>query len=118
MANTRTVRTVDPPFVGMFSFTVGPLEIDTAARAVFREGTPLPLAPREYALLEYLAVRQGRVVSRGELEEHLYDGRVELASNAVDSAVCALRRRIDGPGQPSLVETRRGHGYLLRAVAP
>jgi DNA-binding response OmpR family regulator len=94
--------------------TVGWLEIDTAARSVLCQGAPLALAPREYSLLEYLAVRQGRVVSRSEIEEHLYDGRVELASNAVDSAVCALRRRIDVGGQPSLIETRRGHGYVLR----
>jgi DNA-binding response OmpR family regulator len=92
---------------------IGPLEIDTGARAVSRGGRPVALAPREYALLEYLAVRRGQVVSRGEIEEHLYDGRVELASNAVDSAICALRRRIDEPGGASLIETRRGHGYVL-----
>jgi DNA-binding response OmpR family regulator len=92
---------------------IGPLEIDTAARQVAREGSPVPLAPREYALLEYLAARQGQVVTRTEIEEHLYDGRAELSSNAVDSAICALRRRIDVPGSVSLIETRRGHGYVL-----
>jgi DNA-binding response OmpR family regulator len=92
---------------------IGPLEIDTAARQVAREGSPVPLAPREYALLEYLAARQGQVVTRTEIEEHLYDGRAELSSNAVDSAICALRRRIDVPGSASLIETRRGHGYVL-----
>jgi DNA-binding response OmpR family regulator len=51
--------------------TVGAMEIDTAARTVLRQGVLVPLAPREYALLEYLAVRQGRVVSRSEIEEHL-----------------------------------------------
>jgi DNA-binding response OmpR family regulator len=92
---------------------IGPLEIDTTARQVLREGRPVTLAPREYALLEYLAVRQGHVVTRSEIEDHVYDGRTELASNAVDSAVCALRRRIDAPGGPSLIETRRGQGYVL-----
>jgi DNA-binding response OmpR family regulator len=93
---------------------VGPLEIDTAARRVARAGDPLTLAPREYALLEYLAARQGQVVTRDEIEAHLYDGRAELASNAVDSAVCALRRRLDLPGRGSFIETRRGLGYVLR----
>ena len=93
---------------------VGALEIDTAARTVARQGAPVSLTPREYALLEYLAARPGQVVSRGELEEHLYDGRIELSSNAVDSAVCALRRRLDPPGQASFIETRRGLGYVLR----
>jgi DNA-binding response OmpR family regulator len=92
---------------------VGALSIDTAARKVARDGEPIALTPREYALLEYLAMRQGEVVSRGDIEEHLYDGRAELASNAVDSAVCALRKRIDVAGQPSLIETHRGRGYIL-----
>jgi DNA-binding response OmpR family regulator len=94
---------------------VGALSIDTAARKVARDGEPIALTPREYALLEYLAMRQGEVVSRGDIEEHLYDGRAELASNAVDSAVCALRKRIDVAGQPSLIETHRGRGYILEA---
>ncbi len=93
---------------------IGELEIDTAARRVARAGQAITLAPREYALLEYLAARRGEVVTRSEIEEHLYDGRAELASNAVDSAVCALRRRIDADDGPSLIETRRGHGYVLR----
>ena len=96
---------------------VGPLEIDTAARTVSRQGAPVTLTPREYALLEYLATRQGQVVSRGEIEEHLYEGRIELNSNAVDSAVCALRRRLDPPGAASLIETRRGLGYVFREPA-
>jgi DNA-binding response OmpR family regulator len=96
---------------------VGPLEIDTAARTVCRQGAPVTLTPREYALLEYLATRQGQVVTRGEIEEHLYEGRIELNSNAVDSAVCALRRRLDPPGGESLIETRRGLGYVFREPA-
>jgi DNA-binding response OmpR family regulator len=92
---------------------VGPLEIDTVARQAALAGRPVVLTPREYALLEYLAMRRGQVVSRTEIEEHLYDGRIELTSNAVDSAICALRRRIDLSGSPSLIETRRGYGYVL-----
>jgi DNA-binding response OmpR family regulator len=92
---------------------VGPLDVDTAARQVARAGQLIPLTPRAYALLEYLAVRQGEVVTRAEIEDHLYDGRVELSSNAVDSAICALRRCIDAEGTPSLIETRRGQGYRL-----
>jgi DNA-binding response OmpR family regulator len=77
----------------------------------------VPLARREYALLEYLALRRGRVVSRAEIEEHLYDGRADPVSNVVDAAICALRRRIDRPGAPSLIETRRGAGYVLGPAA-
>jgi len=91
---------------------IGPLEIDTAERRVLRDGRTVELAPREYALLEYLALRRGRVVSRSEIEEHIYDGRTDPMSNVVDSAICQLRKRI---GDASLIETRRGMGYVLCA---
>lgn len=96
---------------------VGSLEIDTAAREVFRASQPIALAPREYALLELLALRQGRVVSRDDIEQHIYEGRLDPTSNVVEAAVCALRRRIDIEAEPSLIETRRGAGYVLRKAA-
>jgi DNA-binding response OmpR family regulator len=94
---------------------IGPLHIDTGAKTVSRAGVPLaPLPPREYALLEYLAMRRGHVVSRTEIEAHIYDSQVEVMSNVVDSAIYALRRKIDaGDGSPSLIQTRRGMGYVL-----
>jgi DNA-binding response OmpR family regulator len=97
---------------------VGPLDIDTTTRRVLRDGEPLTLRHREYALLELLALRAGAIVSHQEIEEHLYEGRLDPASNVVEAAVYALRRHIDRPGLPSLVETRRGVGYLLRGRAP
>jgi DNA-binding response OmpR family regulator len=97
------------------SIRIAHLEIDTSARAVSVAGDPVSLAPREYALLEYLARRRGVVVSRTDIERHIYGGTAELMSNAVDSAICALRRKIDVPGEPSLVQTRRGMGYVLQA---
>jgi DNA-binding response OmpR family regulator len=97
---------------------VGPLEIDTAARTVAREYTTISLSPREYALLEFLAMRRGCVVSRTEIESHIYDMQAELMSNVVDSAVCALRRKIDQAERPSLIQTRRGMGYVLQENRP
>jgi DNA-binding response OmpR family regulator len=92
---------------------VGDLEINTAARTVARGGKVIELFPREYALLEYLAAHQGEVVSRTDIEAHIYDDRVEPLSNVVDSAICALRRKIDPPDGPSLIVTRRRMGYVL-----
>ena len=99
--------------------TIGPLEVNIASRIASREGHPLDLTAREFALLEYLALRKGQVVTRQEIEEHIYDGRVEPASNVVDSAVCILRRKIDRPDQSareSLIQTRRNLGYILDVV--
>lgn len=98
---------------------VGPLEINTSSRTAARNGSVLDLTAREFALLEYLALRKGHIVSRTEIEEHIYDGRIEPASNVVDSAVCVLRKKIDQPdhgAKDSLIQTKRNVGYVLDAV--
>jgi DNA-binding response OmpR family regulator len=98
--------------------TVGPIEIDAGSRTVYLRGKPVPLTPREFSILQYLVARRGRVVSRTEVEAHIYDGRAEPMSNVIDSAICAIRRRIDEAGKPSLIATRRGLGYILGGDLP
>lgn len=98
--------------------TAGKLVVNTALRTAILGGKPVPLKPREYSLLEFLAFRKGAVVSRAEIEHHIYDERVEPSSNVVDSAICSLRKKIDTPGRPSLIQTRRGMGYLLADPEP
>jgi len=93
---------------------VGDLEIDTTAREVRRAGRPVSLKPREYALLEYLALRRGQVVSRRDIETHIYDDAVDPMSNVIDSAISLLRKRLAHPGAPALIHTRHGHGYVLK----
>jgi DNA-binding response OmpR family regulator len=92
------------------------LEIDTAARKVSRAGKAVLLQPREYALLEYLARRRGHVVTRTEIEEHIYGGDVEPASNVVDSAICSLRQKLAEANPTPLIHTRRGLGYELETA--
>jgi DNA-binding response OmpR family regulator len=92
--------------------------LDTAARMVYRGSEAIDLAPREYALLEYMALRQGQVVTRAEIEEHIYDDQVDPMSNVIDAAVYTLRKRIDAPGKSSIIQTRRGMGYTLNAQPP
>ncbi len=92
----------------------GDLEIDPDRRTVTRAGRPIPLTPREYALLEFLARHRGRVVSRSLIWEQLYDDKTESTSNVVDVYIRYLRKKIDqGFGRP-LILTRWGEGYLLR----
>jgi len=100
--------------------TIADLVIDTLARQVFRGNHPIELPAREYLLLEYLARRRGQVVSRTEIEEHIYDGQVDPMSNVVDSAICNLRKKLAGGGDSALIHTRRGLGYVLddRLAAP
>ncbi|MCW1911959.1 response regulator transcription factor [Luteolibacter sp. GHJ8] len=94
---------------------VGPLEIDTAAKSVRREGEDIVLTAREFALLECLARRPGQVMSREQIETRLYAELEGPLSNAVDSAICSLRRKVCPPGTPPLIHTRRGLGYVLEA---
>lgn len=91
----------------------GPLVIDTAARTVVCAGIPLQLQAREFALLELLARRLGRVMSRERIEAHLYPEGSGPLSNAVDAAVCSLRRKICAVCDRPLIQTRRGQGYVL-----
>ena len=95
--------------------TVGPLTLDTRARRVRRNGRLLELTAREYSLLEYLVLHANAVVGRAALSEHVWEAAHEPASNAVDVCVKRLRQKIDRRGQPSLILTRRGEGYMLAA---
>jgi len=93
---------------------IADLEIDTVAKEVFRAGNLVRLKPREYLLLEYLARRSGQVVTRGEIEAHIYDDSVDPMSNVVESAVCSLRKKISAPNPAPLIHTRHGLGYVLK----
>src|SRR5436309_7062200 len=92
---------------------VGPLSLDTRARRAWVRDREVPLTAKEYALLEYLARRQGDVVSRGDIAEHVWDEHYDPLSNVVDVYVQRLRRKLDAPGADSMIRTRRGEGYQL-----
>ena len=88
---------------------LGKLQLDSAAKEAFIDGQPVILTAREYALLEYLAFRQGEVVSRTELYEHLFAEEDESFSNLLDVHTCNLRKKLG----KDLIQTRRGLGYVL-----
>jgi DNA-binding response OmpR family regulator len=95
---------------------VADVELNGAARTVTRDGIPIDLPAREFKLLEYLMARQGQVVARGEIEEHIYDDLASPMSNVVDASVCAVRRKLAvRPNMPPLIHTRRGMGYVIGA---
>src|SRR5450432_1573111 len=86
---------------------LGDVLIDTRARAVTRTGEPVILTAREYAILEYLALHRGEVVTRTELYEHLFDERDDTLSNLLDVHVFSIRKKLGR----DLIATRRGQGY-------
>ncbi|HKQ10510.1 MAG TPA: response regulator transcription factor [Rhizomicrobium sp.] len=99
-----------------FAISIGDLCIDTAAKKVTRGGRALNLTAHEFTLLEYLARRRDEVVSRADIESHVYGSERDLMSNAVDSAICVLRRKIGNSREAPLIRTRRGLGYVLSAA--
>src|SRR5205807_2961069 len=94
---------------------IADLEIDVTAKQVRRAGKGITLSAKEYALLEYLAHREGQVVSRTDIWDHLYDQADEATSNVVDVYVGYLRAKIDKEFPTKLIHTRRGQGYVLSA---
>lgn len=94
---------------------VGDLAIDPAARTVGRRGELVELTAREFALLEYLARNAGRVVTRSELLDHVWDENYEGSGNVVDVYVGYLRRKLEGPFGAPLIRTLRGAGFMIEA---
>jgi DNA-binding response OmpR family regulator len=92
---------------------VGPLRLDTSRRSVCRGPETLSLTKNEYTLLEYLVARRGRVVTKQELLDHLYAGSDHGSENAVEVFIHQLRKKVHGDGSEDLIQTRRGHGYLI-----
>lgn len=92
----------------------GPLELDTAAQIVRRDGEEVELTAYEYKVLEYLMLHPGRVISKSELTEHLYDQDFERDSNVLEVFIGRLRKKIDPHGLLNPIETLRGRGYRWR----
>jgi DNA-binding response OmpR family regulator len=92
---------------------VGPLRVDTGRRSVLRGEDAVDLTPHEYAVLDYLLARRGRVVPKSELLEHLYADASQGSENAVEVLVHQLRRKLEVEGAPTPIRTRRGHGYVI-----
>jgi DNA-binding response OmpR family regulator len=91
------------------------LRIDLSLQRVWRGQEEIPLTPREYALLEYLAMRAGQVVSRTDIWEHVYEFNSSASSNVVDVYIGYLRKKIERADWPPLINTIRGRGYALGA---
>jgi two-component system OmpR family response regulator len=95
--------------LGTSLLEIGDVEVDTAARIVRSDGETVQLTPREYGLVEYLALHRGSVVSRTELYEHLFDESDDTLSNLLDVHVSNVRKKLGA----AFISTRRGHGYCI-----
>ena len=91
---------------------IADITIDLRSRTVARTGKPVQLTAREYAILEYLAHQRGKVISRTELYEHIFDEHADLLSNLLDVHVSSLRKKLGR----NLIVTRRGQGFCIEGA--
>jgi two-component system, OmpR family, response regulator len=90
------------------------IRIDTASQTVYRSGEPVALTPREYSLVELLALHRGELITRHRIYDHLFDEDDDSLSNLVDVHVSNIRKKL---GKDFIV-TRRGLGYLIESGKP
>jgi two-component system OmpR family response regulator len=89
------------------------LQMDLLKRQVMRDGTPIPLQPREFRLLEELMREGGKVVTRTMLLERVWDYHFDPQTNIVETHISRLRSKLNEGGKPDPIETVRGVGYRL-----
>ena len=94
---------------------VADLTLNTASHAVTRAGKPVSLTAKEYALIEFLVLNQGRVVGREQIGQHVWDENFDPLSNVIDVYIKRLRSKLDTGFSRRLIHTRRGEGYILSA---
>jgi DNA-binding response OmpR family regulator len=101
-------------------FKCGDLEMDRVARKVVRGGVRLELTPREFELLEFLLRQPGQIVSRETLAREVWreTRRAVPLDNVIDVHIARLRQKVDRPGQPKLIHTVRGAGFVLGEKEP
>ena len=96
---------------------VADLELDVGSHQVWRAGSPVTLSPNEFKLLRYLMINAGRVLSKAQIVDHVWDYSFDGDGTIVESYICYLRRKLDR-GEPRLIHTIRGIGYVMRIPPP
>jgi two-component system copper resistance phosphate regulon response regulator CusR len=94
---------------------VADLTLNTSDHSVTRRGKRISLTAKEYSLLEFFMLREGKIASRYEIAEHVWDENFDPFSNVIDVYVRRLRKKIDDGFDRPLIHTRRGEGYILSA---
>jgi DNA-binding response OmpR family regulator len=94
---------------------VDDLELDTVSQLVARDGEPIELTAKEYAILEVLMRHAGAVVPRSAVTEHVWVSELDMSPNLLEVHLSRLRRKIDHGRRSSLIHTIRGRGYMIGA---
>jgi two-component system response regulator PhoP len=92
----------------------GPVKIDTSSKQVFLSDEPLTITAYEYRLLSYLMMHTGKVLSKRQLVDHIYEEDDDRDSNTIEVFIRRLRKKLDPDGELKPIETQRGRGYRFR----
>lgn len=95
-------------------FSIANLTVNCNSHDVFRDKTPIKLSTREFTILEYMIRNKERVLSREQIEQHIWNYDYEGGTNVIDVYIRYLRRKIDKDFEPKLIHTIRGVGYVLK----
>ncbi|MBW4061983.1 response regulator transcription factor [Candidatus Saccharibacteria bacterium] len=95
------------------SLTIDDLTLEPATRRAVRGSRVIELTAKEYAVLDYLVRHAGRIVSQSELLEHAWDYEYDGLSNVVETYIRYVRKKLTAGGEPDIIETRRGAGYMI-----
>lgn len=95
------------------TISVGVLDVDLQAKLAKVAGCLVDLTKREFALLEFFVKNQGKVISREQIEGAIYEPNAEIMSNAVNSTISVLRKKLAKSGCDDVIQTKRGHGYVF-----
>ncbi|NAS26485.1 response regulator [Herbidospora sp. NEAU-GS84] len=119
IARIRAVlrRTAGDPTAPPPRLTFADIELDEESHEVWRSGHPVPLSPTEFKLLRYFMANAGRVLSKAQILDHVWDYDFRGDAGIVESYVSVLRRKIDSRSAPRLIHTLRGVGYVMRTSA-
>ena len=95
-------------------YRVADLELNTATRVARRGERTIDLTTKEFVVLEYMMRNAGRVLTREQISEHAWDANYDPFSNVIDVYVGYLRTKLEAEGEPRLLQTMRGAGYVLK----
>ena len=93
---------------------IGDVELDTVKKSVTKNGSIIELTAKEYEVLEYLLRNKNRILSREQIREHVWDFDYEGESNIIDVLIKNIRQKIDDNKKESIIQTKRGAGYVIR----
>ena len=95
-------------------FSIANLTVNCNSHDVFRDDVPIKLSTREFTILEYMIRNKERVLSREQIEQHIWNYDYEGGTNVIDVYIRYLRKKIDKDFEPKLIHTVRGIGYVLK----